>query len=90
MREQDEKNLKEELSSNSEQLPTKPGEQGCGEEAKASDEQDVAAAAVQEADLTTDNSQQSKEAQPCDTAQGALGQVKAKVEVCKDESIGGV
>uniref|UniRef100_A0A3B5JYH4 Microprocessor complex subunit DGCR8 n=1 Tax=Takifugu rubripes TaxID=31033 RepID=A0A3B5JYH4_TAKRU len=24
---------------------------------------------------------------PCDTAQGALGQVKAKVEVCKDESI---
>uniref|UniRef100_A0A7N6FLH2 Microprocessor complex subunit DGCR8 n=1 Tax=Anabas testudineus TaxID=64144 RepID=A0A7N6FLH2_ANATE len=30
---------------------------------------------------------QAKESQPCDTAQGALGQVKAKVEVCKDESI---
>uniref|UniRef100_A0A8C7XDS2 DGCR8 microprocessor complex subunit n=1 Tax=Oryzias sinensis TaxID=183150 RepID=A0A8C7XDS2_9TELE len=87
MREQEEKNLKEELSSNTEQLPAKPGEQGCGEDAKASDEQDVAAATVQETDLTTDNSQQSKEAQPCDTAQGALGQVKAKVEVCKDESI---
>uniref|UniRef100_A0AAQ5Y7L2 Microprocessor complex subunit DGCR8 n=1 Tax=Amphiprion ocellaris TaxID=80972 RepID=A0AAQ5Y7L2_AMPOC len=29
----------------------------------------------------------SKESLPCDTAQGALGQVKAKVEVCKDESI---
>lgn len=29
-----------------------------------------------------------KESEPCDTAQGALGQVKAKVEVCKDESIG--
>uniref|UniRef100_A0A674NCI0 Microprocessor complex subunit DGCR8 n=1 Tax=Takifugu rubripes TaxID=31033 RepID=A0A674NCI0_TAKRU len=28
-----------------------------------------------------------KGSQPCDTAQGALGQVKAKVEVCKDESI---
>lgn len=34
------------------------------------------------------NSLQGKESQPCDTAQGALGQVKAKVEVCKDESIG--
>lgn len=34
------------------------------------------------------NSPQGKESQPCDTAQGALGQVKAKVEVCKDESIG--
>lgn len=35
----------------------------------------------------TDNVLQSKESQPYDTAQGALGQVKAKVEVCKDESI---
>lgn len=26
--------------------------------------------------------------QACETAQGALGQVKAKVEVCKDESVG--
>ncbi|XP_057688506.1 microprocessor complex subunit DGCR8 [Corythoichthys intestinalis] len=31
--------------------------------------------------------QPNKEAQPCDIAQGALGQVRAKVEVCKDESI---
>lgn len=31
---------------------------------------------------------QGKETQACETAQGALGQVKAKVEVCKDESIG--
>lgn len=30
---------------------------------------------------------QRKENQACETAQGALGQVKAKVEVCKDESI---
>uniref|UniRef100_A0A3P8QJD9 Microprocessor complex subunit DGCR8 n=1 Tax=Astatotilapia calliptera TaxID=8154 RepID=A0A3P8QJD9_ASTCA len=36
---------------------------------------------------TTDNSIQNKESLPCDSAQGALGQVKAKVEVCKDESI---
>uniref|UniRef100_A0A8C6TSM9 DGCR8 microprocessor complex subunit n=1 Tax=Neogobius melanostomus TaxID=47308 RepID=A0A8C6TSM9_9GOBI len=33
------------------------------------------------------NPQAAKESQPCETAQGALGQVKAKVEVCKDESI---
>uniref|UniRef100_A0A665X2B3 Microprocessor complex subunit DGCR8 n=1 Tax=Echeneis naucrates TaxID=173247 RepID=A0A665X2B3_ECHNA len=36
---------------------------------------------------TAGSSVQGKECQPCDTAQGALGQVKAKVEVCKDESI---
>ncbi len=29
-----------------------------------------------------------KESQASDIAQGALGQVKAKVEVCKDESVG--
>lgn len=29
-----------------------------------------------------------KEPQACEIAQGALGQVKAKVEVCKDESVG--
>lgn len=31
---------------------------------------------------------QGKENQACETAQGALGQVRAKVEVCKDESVG--
>uniref|UniRef100_A0AAQ5Y1T4 DRBM domain-containing protein n=1 Tax=Amphiprion ocellaris TaxID=80972 RepID=A0AAQ5Y1T4_AMPOC len=41
----------------------------------------------QQGEGTTDNNVQSKESLPCDTAQGALGQVKAKVEVCKDESI---
>ncbi|KAF6723546.1 Microprocessor complex subunit DGCR8 [Oryzias melastigma] len=87
MREQEEKDLREELTSTTEQLPPKPDEQGSGEEAKSSDEQDAAAAVVDETDPTTDNSQPSKEAHPCDTAQGALGQVKAKVEVCKDESI---
>ena len=29
-----------------------------------------------------------KESQGSETAQGALGQVKAKVEVCKDEAVG--
>ncbi|RVE68522.1 hypothetical protein OJAV_G00093520 [Oryzias javanicus] len=85
MREQEEKDLKEELTSTTEQLPAKLDEQGSGEEAKSLDEQDAAAAVVD--DLTSEPSQQSKETHPFDTAQGALGQVKAKVEVCKDESI---
>ncbi|XP_061907622.1 microprocessor complex subunit DGCR8 isoform X1 [Entelurus aequoreus] len=38
-------------------------------------------------DVTVNHTQPAKEAQPWDIAQGALGQVRAKVEVCKDESI---
>lgn len=37
---------------------------------------------------TMDNQPEGKEGQGCEMAQGALGQVKAKVEVCKDESVG--
>lgn len=37
---------------------------------------------------TTDNQPEGKDGQGGETAQGALGQVKAKVEVCKDESVG--
>lgn len=36
---------------------------------------------------TTDNRPDGKDVQASETAQGALGQVKAKVEVCKDESV---
>lgn len=39
-------------------------------------------------DGEADPNQQSRVSQSCDVAQGALGQVKAKVEVCKDESVG--
>ncbi|XP_061841877.1 microprocessor complex subunit DGCR8-like [Nerophis lumbriciformis] len=38
-------------------------------------------------DVTANHTQPAKEALPWDIAQGALGQVRAKVEVCKDESI---
>ncbi|MED6273946.1 Microprocessor complex subunit dgcr8 [Characodon lateralis] len=41
----------------------------------------------QDGECVDDNGTQNKEAQAYDTAQGALGQVKAKVEVCKDESV---
>lgn len=37
---------------------------------------------------TIDNQPELKEGQAGEMAQGALGQVKAKVEVCKDESVG--
>lgn len=36
----------------------------------------------------TDNRPEGKDGQGCEMVQGALGQVKAKVEVCKDESVG--
>lgn len=36
----------------------------------------------------TDNQPEGKDGQGGEMAQGALGQVKAKVEVCKDESVG--
>lgn len=39
-------------------------------------------------DMEPEGSSEGKENQANETAQGALGQVKAKVEVCKDESIG--
>lgn len=37
---------------------------------------------------TSDNQPKGKDSQGGEMAQGALGQVKAKVEVCKDESVG--
>lgn len=36
----------------------------------------------------TDHQPEGRDGQGGETAQGALGQVKAKVEVCKDESVG--
>lgn len=92
MKDQEERELNGELTSNKEECP---GEQGNGEKTaeKSADEQDgVPTSSVadcgQDGEQSTDNSVQTKESQPFDTAQGALGQVKAKVEVCKDESIG--
>ncbi|XP_041854552.1 microprocessor complex subunit DGCR8 isoform X2 [Melanotaenia boesemani] len=94
MKEQEDKELNGEVMSNAETSPVKPGEEGSGEEkaGQSSEEQDdvpasSVATASQDGEHTTGDSSQNKEPQPCDTAQGALGQVKAKVEVCKDESI---
>ncbi|XP_008295739.1 microprocessor complex subunit DGCR8 [Stegastes partitus] len=97
MKEQEEKELNGEVTPNAQESPSKPGEEANGEETAGksdatTEEQDAAHPAClteggQQGEATTDNNVQSKESQPCDTAQGALGQVKAKVEVCKDESI---
>uniref|UniRef100_A0AAX7STZ7 Microprocessor complex subunit DGCR8 n=1 Tax=Astatotilapia calliptera TaxID=8154 RepID=A0AAX7STZ7_ASTCA len=71
MKEQEERELNGEVVPDAEESVVKPAEEANGGEQVG----------------TTDNSIQNKESLPCDSAQGALGQVKAKVEVCKDESI---
>lgn len=98
MKEQEEKELNGEAAPNAEESPVKLSEEANGE-ARAStsdvaaEEEDAIHPSTltdggQNGEGTTKNSLPSKESQSCDTAQGALGQVKAKVEVCKDESIG--
>ncbi|XP_023127304.1 microprocessor complex subunit DGCR8 [Amphiprion ocellaris] len=94
MKEQEERELNGEVSPNVGGSPSKSGEEANGEETAGrsdvtTEEQDTVRLTEggQQGEGTTDNNVQSKESLPCDTAQGALGQVKAKVEVCKDESI---
>uniref|UniRef100_A0A668A9M0 Microprocessor complex subunit DGCR8 n=1 Tax=Myripristis murdjan TaxID=586833 RepID=A0A668A9M0_9TELE len=74
MKEQEERELNGEVTPNAEVSPVKLGEEANGIE--RADEPD-----------STAQEQEERPSQACDTAQGALGQVKAKVEVCKDESI---
>lgn len=100
MKDQEERELNGEMTPNAQGSPdntVKPAEETSGEErasksdASAEEHGDAPHSVVTEgnnAEGTADNSLQGKESLPCDTAQGALGQVKAKVEVCKDESIG--
>lgn len=98
MKEQEERELNGDVTPNAEESPVKPtqeanGEDKAGKPDTAADDHDGTSPSVltdagPDGEGGTDNSQQPKESQPCDTAQGALGQVKAKVEVCKDESIG--
>ncbi|XP_029998601.1 microprocessor complex subunit DGCR8 [Sphaeramia orbicularis] len=97
MKEQEEKELNGEVTPDAEESPLKSGEEANGEEragtsnATGEEQDNIPPSSLTDTDPdaegSTDHSQQVKESQPCDTAQGALGQVKAKVEVCKDESI---
>lgn len=96
MKEQEERELNGEVTLNAAELPVKSGEETNGDEgaskssAKTRDDTSpsVLTDGGAEGEGPTNNNLQGKEPQSCDTAQGALGQVKAKVEVCKDESIG--
>ncbi|CAN9513552.1 unnamed protein product [Ophioblennius macclurei] len=96
MKEQEERELNGEVAAKTEEAPPdKPDAEANGDESagKSREEPAVVAPDSSTADGGPDeepvanSKQQNKEAAPCDTAQGALGQVKAKVEVCKDESI---
>lgn len=95
MKEREERELNGEVIPNAEESPVKEanGEERAGKSDTAAEEQDDATASSladggADGEGTTNHSQQGEEPQACDTAHGALGQVKAKVEVCKDESIG--
>ncbi|KAM7416377.1 hypothetical protein PAMA_018444 [Pampus argenteus] len=97
MKEREEKELNGEVIPNVEESPVKLSEEANGDEkavksdTTAEEEGDIPASSLADGGLDCDgaiyHSQPSKESQSWDTAKGALGQVKAKVEVCKDESI---
>ncbi|XP_077416390.1 microprocessor complex subunit DGCR8 [Vanacampus margaritifer] len=80
-----------------EAFPVKPSEKANGDDhvenadGTAEVHENVAASSAADCGLEAEGiateSQPAKNALPCDIAQGALGQVRAKVEVCKDESI---
>ncbi|XP_019949412.2 microprocessor complex subunit DGCR8 [Paralichthys olivaceus] len=97
MKEHEERELNGEMTLNAVESPVKPmqeanGEEGAGKSDAAAEEQEDAPPSIltdggPNGESTTDNNLQVKVNHAFDTAQGALGQVKAKVEVCKDESV---
>ncbi|CAL9708674.1 unnamed protein product [Knipowitschia caucasica] len=96
MREQEEKELNGEVTSNANESLVKPS-QVDNEAVMSSTTPSCPSGDADDADVPSSSQPEclgEAEAQPvrkdpqlCDTAHGALGQVKAKVEVCKDESI---
>lgn len=96
MKEQEEKEHNGEVTPNAEVSPVKPGEENVSLE--RADEPDSTATEEPTCRATSEDpdvdlmepggSSARKDSQGSDAAQGALGQVKAKVEVCKDESVG--
>lgn len=96
MKEQEEREQNGEVTPTAEISPVKSGEEGISLE--RADEPDSTATEEPTGRPTSEDpdldlmepggsSIEGKDGQTGDTAQGALGQVKAKVEVCKDESI---
>lgn len=95
MKEHEDREQNGEVTPTAEVSPVKSGEEGVSSE--RADEPDSTATEEPTGRPTSEDldpdimepggSSEGKESQACDTAQGALGQVRAKVEVCKDESI---
>lgn len=95
MKDQEERELNGEVALNAEEVPVKSGEQANGDigasKLDATTGEEISPSGLTErpdGESTANSSLPGKGFQLCDSAQGALGQVKAKVEVCKDESIG--
>ncbi|XP_077600625.1 microprocessor complex subunit DGCR8-like isoform X2 [Stigmatopora nigra] len=97
MKENEEKELNGELHLQAQKSPVHPTNVANGEEPVENSENSAEVLDSMLASNATDgglasedvtnHSQPIKEVKPFDIAQGALGQVRAKVEVCKDESI---
>ncbi|XP_077097199.1 microprocessor complex subunit DGCR8 [Siphateles boraxobius] len=95
MKEHEDREQNGEVTPTAEVSPVKSGEEGVSSE--RADEPDSTATEEPTGRPTSEDpdpdlmepggSSEGMESQACDTAQGALGQVRAKVEVCKDESI---
>lgn len=96
MKDQEEREQNGEVTPTAEVSPVKSGDEGVTLE--RADEPDSTATEEPTGRATSEDpeldlmepggSSEGKDSQANDTAQGALGQVKAKVEVCKDESVG--
>lgn len=89
MKEQEERERNGEVTPNAEVSPVKSGEESTSLE--KADEPDSTATEEPTGRATSEEPDEGpstgKDCQASDTTQGALGQVKAKVEVCKDESV---
>uniref|UniRef100_A0A8C2IML1 DGCR8 microprocessor complex subunit n=1 Tax=Cyprinus carpio TaxID=7962 RepID=A0A8C2IML1_CYPCA len=95
MKDQEEREQNGEVTPTAEVSPVKSGDEGVTLE--RADEPDSTATEEPTGRATSEDpeldlmepggSSEGKDSQANDTAQGALGQVKAKVEVCKDESV---
>ncbi|XP_051922943.1 microprocessor complex subunit DGCR8 [Hippocampus zosterae] len=97
MKEHEEKELNGVVNPQAEVFPVKPSEEANGDDHVENSENtaevhdgvpaSTPADCGPEPEGITNDTRPGKEAPPFDIAQGALGQVRAKVEVCKDESI---
>uniref|UniRef100_A0A674B4N2 Microprocessor complex subunit DGCR8 n=1 Tax=Salmo trutta TaxID=8032 RepID=A0A674B4N2_SALTR len=85
MKDHEERQQNGEVTPNAEVSPVKPGEEA--DSLERPDEPDSTTGLASEGTIERCPVPHGKMPHSCEMAQGALGQVRAKVEVCKDESI---